>query len=118
MSESFRQRKPGFPTDLSRRSFLAGGVAAGVAIGSQGLMAPATAFSAGKDSPYAEFKMGIQSYSLRGFDTPTALKHTRKLGLKFWEAYPRHVPLGTLPAHIAKQKAILAKSGIKLTAPS
>ena len=116
MSESSMQRKSGFSTDLSRRSFLASGVAAGVAIGSQGLLAPATAFPADKDSPYAEFKMGIQSYSLRGFDTPTALKHTRQLGLKFWEAYPRHVPLGTLPAHIAKQKAILAKSGIKLTA--
>ena len=116
MSESSMQRKSGFSTDLSRRSFLASGVAAGVAIGSQGLLAPATAFPDEKDSPYAEFKMGIQSYSLRGFDTPTALKHTRQLGLKFWEAYPRHVPLGTLPAHIAKQKAILAKSGIKLTA--
>lgn len=102
---------------LSRRSFLVAGVA-GVATAHHFSpnTAANTAAPAKTASPYAEFKMGIQSYSLRGFDAPTALKHTRSLGLKFWEAYPRHVPLGTLPAHIAKQKAMLAEAGVRLSA--
>ncbi|GIS61267.1 MAG: hypothetical protein CM1200mP2_34920 [Planctomycetaceae bacterium] len=45
MSESSMQRKSGFSTDLSRLFlFLASGVAGGVAIGSQGLLAPAGSF--------------------------------------------------------------------------
>ena len=107
--------------ELSRRTFLASSLVAGVALTHQPRPTTAANTAANtaadpKKSPYAEFKMGIQSYSLRGFDAPTALKHTRTLGLRFWEAYPRHVPLGTLPAHITKQKAMLAEAGIKLTA--
>ena len=111
-----RQQQPDSSTEFSRRTFLASSLVTGATVAHQALSSvPATAAPA-KASPYAEFKMGIQSYSLRGFDAPTALKHTRKLGLQFWEAYPRHVPLGTLPAHIAKQKAMLASAGVKLTA--
>lgn len=91
---------------INRRKFLA-------VAGAAAAMGPSLAKA---DSPYAEFKMGVQSYSLRGFDTKTALMHTKRLGLKYWEAYPRHVPLGTLPAHISKQKAILKESGITLMA--
>lgn len=64
--------------------------------------------------PYGGFKMGLQSYSLRGFDVKTALKHTKTLGLSYWEAYPRHIPLGTLPKHLQEQKAILAGAGVTL----
>ncbi len=67
-------------------------------------------------NPYGGFKMGIQSYSLRGFDVNQALKHSEKLGLKYWEAYPKHVPMSTVPAHIKEQKAKLANSGITLSA--
>ena len=117
MRRTSENQQTGSSHVLSRRSFLANSLVAGVAVAHQSLPTTAapTAASPSK-SPYAEFKMGIQSYSLRGFDAPTALKHTRTLGLRFWEAYPRHVPLGTLPAHIAKQKAMLAEAGIKLTA--
>jgi inosose dehydratase len=68
------------------------------------------------NDPYGGFKMAIQSYSLRNFDVETALEHSRKLGLKYWEAYPRHIPLGTLPAHVAEQKAKLEQAGITLMA--
>ncbi len=96
--------------EISRRVFLATtGLAAGTMVAGEKNAVAAK-------SPYAEFKMGVQSYSLRGFDTATALKHTRRLGLSYWEAYPRHVPLGTLPAHIRKQKAILETAGVKLIA--
>lgn len=66
--------------------------------------------------PYAGFKMGIQSYSLRGFDAATALKHSRTLGLKYWEAYPKHIPMGTLPDHVAAQKKLLQDAGVSLIA--
>ena len=93
-------------TGINRRTFLA-------MTGAVATVGPSLAKAA---SPYAEFKMGVQSYSLRGFDTKTALKHTKRLGLKYWEAYPRHVPLGTLPAHIRTQKSLLKEAGVTLMA--
>lgn len=64
------------------------------------------------DDPYAGFKMGLQSYSLRAFKVEKAMEHTRTLGLKYWESFPNHVPMGTVPAHIQTQRDILAKGGI------
>jgi inosose dehydratase len=72
--------------------------------------------SASAADPYGGFKMGVQSYSLRGFDAPTALKHTKTLGLQYWEAYPKHVPMGTLPDHVAKQRKMLADAEVQLIA--
>ncbi len=66
------------------------------------------------DDPYAGFKMGLQSYSLRAFKVEKAMEHTRTLGLKYWESFPNHVPMGTVPAHIKEQKEILTKGGITL----
>ena len=63
---------------------------------------------------YGGFKVGLQSYSLRNFTAAEAMEHTRKLGVNVWEAFPKHVPMGTLPAHIAEQKKLLADGGIKL----
>ncbi len=100
---------PIIESPVSRRGFLGTCAAAGAAtlLNSSPLQAA---------DPYAGFKMGIQSYSLRGFDAVTALKHTRTLGLKYWEAYPKHVPQGTLPEHVAKQKKMLDDAGVTLIA--
>lgn len=97
---------------LTRRSFLrtSGACLAAAALPHGG------AFSAETADPYGGFKMGIQSYSLRGYEVEPALQHTRDLGLKFWEAYPRHVPLTTVPAEVAKQKELLASYGVTLLA--
>lgn len=96
---------------LTRRDFLTATAAAGAAT----LIGARTAMASEAD-PYAGFKMGVQSYSLRGFDAPTALQHTKTLGLKYWEAYPKHVPQGTLPEHVAKQKKMLSDAGVTLLA--
>jgi sugar phosphate isomerase/epimerase len=97
---------------MDRREFLTT-----AAVGTGALLTTNTLLSAGeKSDPYGGFKMGLQSYSLRGFDAKTALMHTRKLGLSYWEAYPRHVPMGTLPKHVAEQKALLKNAGVKLMA--
>jgi sugar phosphate isomerase/epimerase len=60
--------------------------------------------------------MGIQSYSLREFKAEEALEQTKMLGLKYWESFPGHIPIGTLPKHIETQKAMLAKAGVTLIA--
>ena len=66
--------------------------------------------------PYAGFKMGMQSYSLRGFDAPTALAHTRVLGLSYWESFPAHIPMSAVPKHVAEQKELLKNAGVTLLA--
>ncbi|WP_231740843.1 family 16 glycoside hydrolase [Thalassoglobus neptunius] len=68
------------------------------------------------DDPYGGFKMGIQSYSLRGYPVEEALKHSQELGLTYWEAYSKHLPMSTLPSHIEDQKKLLEGSGITLDA--
>lgn len=97
-------------SSLNRRQFIQGSLATAGAFALSGSVAEAA-----KDQ-YAGFKMGVQSYSLRGFNVEDALMHTKTLGLKYWEAYPRHIPMGTLPKHVAEQKAKLDKFGVKLIA--
>jgi inosose dehydratase len=96
---------------LSRRQVLqiaAAGVAAAVV--------PRAALAHAEKDPYAGFKMGMQSYSLRAFDTPTALRHTKELGLKYWESFPKHIPLTATPQQIADSKALLQEAGITVMA--
>ena len=96
---------------LNRRDFLLAS-AAGIAAVSM----PRLGQAAQVKDPYLGFKMGIQSYSLRGFKVDEALEHTKTLGLKYWESFPGHIPMGTLPKHIEEQKEKLAKAGITLFA--
>ena len=95
---------------LNRRDFLMAGTAAVAA-----LSLPKLASAAEKD-PYLGLKMGIQSYSLREFKVEQALEQTKTLGLKYWESFPGHLPMGTLPKHIQSQKELLANAGITLYA--
>jgi sugar phosphate isomerase/epimerase len=98
---------------LSRRDVLKL-AAAGAAAATPGLRAALAADNA--TDPYAGLKMGMQSYSLRTYDFPTALKHTRELGLKYWESIPKHIPITTTPKNIAEDKALLDEAGIRLMA--
>jgi sugar phosphate isomerase/epimerase len=68
------------------------------------------------DDPYGGFKMGLQSYSLRAYDAEPALQHTKTLGLKFWESFPKHIPVSTLPANVSRYKAMLDEAGVTLLA--
>jgi len=95
----------------SRREFLQwAAAAAGVAA-----VSPVVGLSADPD-PYGGFKMCIQSYSLRGFDGKTAMQHTQKLGLKYWESFRNHIPMDTAPEKVAAAKALLKEHGITLLA--
>lgn len=97
---------------MDRRSFLQTSTAVAVAAA----MSPAELVAAADPDPYGGFKMSVQSFSLRGFDVETALKHSQTLGLKYWEAYSKHIPLGTIPSHIDKYKKLLADADINLIA--
>jgi inosose dehydratase len=97
---------------LNRRNFLRTTATCLAGASLSQFAAPANA----KD-PYLGLKMGIQSYSLRGYKkAEEALEHTKTLGLKYWESFPGHIPMSTVPKHIQEQKELLSKAGITLFA--
>jgi inosose dehydratase len=96
-------------SSFSRREVLK---LAGAALAVSGLRSALGAPSAA--DPYAGLKMGMQSFSLRTYDCATALKHTKELGLKYWESTPQHIPLSTTPRNITEHKALLDEAGIRL----
>ena len=97
---------------LDRRSLLKLGAGGLVLAGPLGQLAA----GAGVQNPYGGFKMGIQSYSLRGYETDEALAKTKDLGLKYWESFRKHFPLTDSRAEIAEYKKKLADNGITLMA--
>lgn len=103
---------------LDRREFLRLAAIGGLTLGISSLIGQRASFlvAAETPDPYAGFKMGLQSYSLRGFNVQKALDTTKALGLKFWEAYPGHIPSTTVPGTIAEQKQLLASSGVTMLA--
>jgi inosose dehydratase len=70
---------------------------------------------------YRPFKMGLQSYSLRGLKSDgrpnleKALAATKGLGLKYWESYVDHVPMND-PKGLEDAKRALAEAGVSLAA--
>lgn len=68
------------------------------------------------DKPYGPFRMGLQSYSLRGYDFDTALDMTQKLGIHYWESFQAHIPQTDSRDKIAETLAKLKAKNIKLAA--
>ncbi|HRK20490.1 MAG TPA: sugar phosphate isomerase/epimerase [Fimbriimonadaceae bacterium] len=66
-------------------------------------------------NPYAPFKMGIQSYSLRGFKLDQALAVTKELGLGYWEGWEGHVPMSENLADRSENRLKLKNAGVKMT---
>ena len=69
------------------------------------------------EGDYGPFKMGLQSYSLRGYttghaDLKKALAATKELGVHYWEAFPAHVPLTVDRQKIRAVKDELEASGV------
>lgn len=96
---------------LSRRHFLQSAVAGGAALAVAGR---ASTLLAADD--WGGFKMGLQSYTLRNFDTAQALEYTKKLGLHYWESFNKHIPVATLPATITGYKKQLGDAGVQMIA--
>jgi sugar phosphate isomerase/epimerase len=94
----------------NRREFLAAslGTAGALALGARAALGDPR-----EDAPYGPFRMGLQSYSLRGFKTEEALAKTKDLGLHFWESYSAHTKPD--PAKAADSKALAASFGVEIT---
>src|SRR5687768_692035 len=95
---------------LSRRDLLRASVlsAAGAA-----LLPALEAEAQRPPNPYAPFRMGIQSYSLRHFKVDEALQLTKNLGLRYWESYSAHIPLTNDPAKVAEIQSKLMAAGVR-----
>lgn len=81
---------------LNRRELL---TAAGALAGA-GVLGLGTLTRGDDGTPEGPFKLGLQSYSLRGLvgkdgkpDLALALEATKELGVHYWEAFPAHVPI-------------------------
>jgi len=95
---------------VSRRHFLGTTLA-----GTSALLLPAALRGAEAD-PYKGLKVGLQSYTLRNFSTDEAIAHSKKLGVHYWESFPKHVPMTTVPGQVAAAKKQLADGGITMLA--
>jgi inosose dehydratase len=93
-------------TGLTRRELVQAGIAGGAMMLGGRAMA--------EDKPYGPFRMGIQSYTLRGVDFDTALQMTQKSGLHYWEAFQAHVPLTDSRSTIADMLARFRDHAITL----
>lgn len=96
---------------VNRRDFIRSAIAGGVACAVAGSSELAWA---GDD--WGGFKMGLQSYTLREFDTAKALEYTKKFGLHYWESFPKHVPVATLPKTLEGYRKQLADWGVTMSA--
>jgi inosose dehydratase len=69
-----------------------------------------------KANAYGPFKMGIQSYSLRGYSLEEALSRTHQLGLGYWEAFDRHMPVTESAEQLEGYRKKLQDAGVKVMA--
>jgi len=82
--------------NLSRRGLLGGGLAA---LGALAVGRPFSAAALAAAAHKAPFRLGLQSYSLRGYkeggksSVERALAVSHELGIRYWEAYPGHIPM-------------------------
>lgn len=96
---------------LSRRDFLRH-----AALGAAGLAAFSGRPGWAQRNPYAPFRMGLQSYSLRNYKLEQALEHSQKLGIRYWESYAAHVPLTSDPAQVAELLGKLKAANVRMLA--
>jgi sugar phosphate isomerase/epimerase len=107
---------------LSRRDLLAAGCVLAVGAFRESRAATIDGKAAqASEGPYSPFKMGIQSYSLRGLkrdgksDLGKALEATKGLGLHYWESYLAHVPMNN-PKVLEDAKRALEQADVTLAA--
>ena len=95
---------------LSRRELLktgAASIACAAALGS-----PLEALA--RDGLYGPFRVGIQSYSLRGMNFADALEATRKFGLLYWESFQAHIPFTDDAVKIKATLEAFKTAGVRL----
>ena len=100
--------------NISRRNFLAGSAALATGAIATGTTLPC--FADKKPAKYHGLPMGIQSYTLRNFDTEQAIRHIKGLGLQYAEFYTKHLGTNASPKQIAEVIDRLKEAGIKMNA--
>ena len=97
----------------TRRQFLATST---VAAGATFFDLPGIVHAAEGKPYYGGLPMGIQSYTLRNFETDQVIRHVKGLGLRYVEFYRKHLSPNASPDQIKQLQEKLAGAGIKLTA--
>jgi inosose dehydratase len=104
----------------NRREILAAASALTGTLGLGKLAHTADSVRSVQDSDYSPFKMGLQSYSLRGLtengrtDRAKALAASKELGLHYWESYVAHVPMNVGPEAVAAIKQEIEAAGVSV----
>jgi inosose dehydratase len=102
----------------TRRRILATGCTAVGALALGGHSQAEGTGSGESEDLYKPFKMGLQSYSLRGYtsegrpDVAKALAVTRELGLHYWESYTAHVPMDANREKLSARKREIAAADV------
>ena len=104
---------PEFPTVISRRRFLTQTAVAGAAVAALPSLISQSAIGA---VPASKLKLGIQLYSLRGFDVDKALKSAKELGFEQVEFYSGMFPLDSSADAIASMRKKVADLGLTISA--
>jgi sugar phosphate isomerase/epimerase len=99
------------PDAWSRRTFLSAAAATGAALT---LGRSLRAADEENRDQYGGFLMGIQSYSLRGFNVDRALQATKELGLHGVEFFDAHFSVNSTADQIEAMKKKTAGLGIKI----
>ncbi len=100
-------------SDTTRRNFLRSALMmTGTVVLPASVFAQKPAKSQKPKNPYAPFRMGVQSYSLRGYKAEEAMKHTKELGLTYWEGWDGHLPITDDPKKLAEYKEMLKSYGL------
>jgi sugar phosphate isomerase/epimerase len=103
--------------EFTRRDVLSAGIATSGTILLGGLSGAGVPPA---DDPYAPFKMGIHSFSLRGYrrgdkaDLGKALAVTQELGLHYWESYADHIPTLLDARELDPYQRRLESAGVKV----
>lgn len=92
---------------MTRRAFLHTSATGLLTIGPAGKLLA-------KMLPPSPFRIGIQSYSLRGMKLDAALEATKKLGLGYWEGWEGHIPISEDLAARSDARWKLKQAGVRM----
>jgi sugar phosphate isomerase/epimerase len=100
--------------NLSRRRFVALSAAAAGATWFDAPRILQAANLADVKDPFGGFPVGVQSYSLRHFNTDETIRHLQGMGVHYAEFYSKHLDPKADDAKIAEVQGLLKSAAIKL----
>ncbi len=103
-------------TTLSRRRFLALSTAAAAGATFSEIPNILRAANLAADDPFGGWPIGVQSYSLRKFNTVEAIRHIQGMGVHFAEFYSKHLAIDASADQLAETKKLLASADVTLNA--